>query len=65
MMSKKNKCFGDVIELLYDPTESDATKRYSTPPGIEVTYYGNTPETKKKSQCGLSGVAELYFLIIS
>jgi hypothetical protein len=59
MASKKNKCFGDVIELLYNPMEPDVKKRYSDPPGLEVTYYGDTPKTNQNSECGLGAIAEL------
>ena len=45
MTSKKDHCFGDVMELHRNDTESDLSKRYYDAPGLTITYHGNTPRT--------------------
>lgn len=52
VMSKKDKCFGDFIELHYDPSKPIPRDRYTEAPGIKITWVGNTPETKEGSECG-------------
>ena len=34
-------------------------ERYSNIPGITVTYFGNTPRTKLKNECGMAAIGEL------
>jgi hypothetical protein len=59
MVTKKDHCFGDVIEIHRNATEPDITKRYYDAPGLTITYHGNTPKTKSSDECGLHGIAEL------
>jgi hypothetical protein len=44
-LTKSSRCFGDIIQLVRNDKVEDPTQRYSSPDGITVTWYGNTPET--------------------
>jgi hypothetical protein len=55
MTSKKDKCFGDFIELYYDKSKNDPKERYSAAPGIEITWAGNTPKSAD-SECGTTAI---------
>lgn len=55
MTSKKSKCFGDFIELYYDKSKKDPKERYTTAPGISITWHGNTPMTAD-SECGTTAI---------
>ncbi|CAD8112423.1 unnamed protein product [Paramecium sonneborni] len=58
MRSKKDKCFGDFIELYYDKSKNDPRDRYTAAPGIEITWVGNTPKSID-NQCGTTAIQEI------
>lgn len=55
MTSKKDKCFGDFIELYYDKSKKDPRERYSAAAGIEITWHGNTAKTAD-TECGTTAI---------
>jgi hypothetical protein len=59
MTSKKDHCFGDVMELHRNDNEPDPMKRYFNSPGLTITYHGNSPKTLVDNECGLHGISEL------
>ena len=58
--SSKSKCFGGLIELKFNKTENDRKLRYKSNEGLNVTWFGNTPESVKKSSCGKIAVENLF-----
>ena len=50
--TKKSKCFGGLVELNFNKSNEKANERYQSHEGINVTWYGNTPLTKKKANVG-------------
>ncbi|EAR82529.1 lecithin-cholesterol acyltransferase (macronuclear) [Tetrahymena thermophila SB210] len=51
---KDSKCFGDLMSLNYD----EKTNKLQDNKGVFVTWYGNTPKTKSKSECGANAIRD-------
>ncbi|CAD8105005.1 unnamed protein product [Paramecium sonneborni] len=58
MTNKKDRCFGDFIELYYDKSKQDPRERYTAAPGIEITWAGNTPKSMD-NECGTTAIQEI------
>ncbi|EAS04696.2 lecithin-cholesterol acyltransferase (macronuclear) [Tetrahymena thermophila SB210] len=53
-ISEKSKCFGDLIGLVYNKERNILEAKE----GLEVTWYGNTEQTKNDSKCGANSVRD-------
>lgn len=45
--------------MKYDATKPNPRDRYTSAPGITVTWAGNTPETTSESECGSVAIQEV------
>jgi len=50
------QCWGNIIQLNYNETETDFGKKYSSPIGSTVKIYGQTDSQKPKYNCGFGAV---------
>ena len=54
-----SECFGNLVKLDYNETEKEIYLKYSNPPGVNITWFGNTPETVALKECGFASINDL------
>lgn len=54
-----NTCFGNIIKVDLNASETDIYQRYKSPEGIRITWYGNTEKTKKVDDGGFRAIENL------
>jgi len=50
------KCWGNIIQLNYNSSETDIAKKYVSPKGVEVKVFGHSENSKEKSNCGFGAI---------
>ena len=51
------QCWGNIVQLNYDPNETDLKKKYTSPIGTEVKIYGE--HGTEESQCGFEAINDI------
>lgn len=52
-------CFGNIVKFQYNSSASSIYDKYVEPKGLNITWYGNTPESESSSDSGFSSVNDL------
>ena len=57
--SSGNLCFGNLMQLIYDPTQPNIKDRYTTPTGFTVNMYGEKGTAYASDGCGFDSTEDL------
>ena len=50
------KCWGNIIQLNYNTDETDITKKFISPKGVEFKIFGHSEGSKDKYNCGFGAI---------
>jgi len=52
-------CWGNLIQMTYNPDEPDITKKFLSPEGVNISVFGEDPYTKDQADCGFNAATNL------